>query len=183
MKTTENKKTFDKIYLVGMPAAGKTHFSWELAKWLRWKHTDTDKLIEKKIGIGIAEFFQIYGESEFRQIERKVLEETLCQKNAVIATGGGLPCFFDNIQRISESGLTIFLDTDMSTLAKRIEGNIGKRPLFRQAENIEQKLQDLYEKRFPFYCKAHLRLSGEWNESKFFTLMKMSDFNLSGFDF
>jgi shikimate kinase len=183
MKTIENKKTFDKIYLVGMPAAGKTHLAHELSKWLRWKLADTDKLIEKKIGMSVAELFQLYGESEFRQLERQVLEETREMKNCVIATGGGLPCFFDNNQILRENGLIIFLDTELEILARRISGNISKRPLFGKSDNIAQKLSELYDKRFPFYSQAHLRLSGEWSEAKFFTLMRISEYNLEGFNF
>ncbi len=178
MKTIENKK-FDKIFLIGMPAAGKTHLAFELAKWLNWKQIDTDKLIERKIGKSIAEYFSTHSETEFRELEKKIIHESFKLKNYIIATGGGLPCFFDNLEKMKENGLTIFLDTDASVLAQRIRANPYKRPMFLVDSKIEATLQQLYTHRIQYYQKGHLHISGEWDAKKFELMLNLSEYSLT----
>ncbi len=82
-----------RIYLVGMPASGKTTFGKELAKALNFNFIDLDEVLVEKVGTSISDLFREKGEAYFRDLEKEILEQTTPTKT-VIATGGGAPCFF-----------------------------------------------------------------------------------------
>ena len=108
------------IFLVGMPSSGKSTLGKELARNLGYSFTDMDKLIETREQKTINEIFSSKGEDYFRELEKKILHTIQPTQSTVIATGGGVPCFHQNMDYIKENGISIFLNVDIDDLAKRI---------------------------------------------------------------
>lgn len=147
----------DKIFIWGMPGSGKSTFGRKLSSRLDSDFIDLDTAIEKEDSRTIPEIFRIEGEEYFRQLEKEVLQKIISNFSGVISTGGGTPCFFDNAARMMESGMTIFLDTDLEIILERVSGREG-RPLLDQKVDKRKELELLWEKRRPFYTTAHLTI-------------------------
>ena len=96
------------ITLIGMPASGKSFFGKKLADLLGWTFVDLDFEIEKQEQQTIPQIFVEKGEHYFRQSEQKVLQNTLKMQKIVLSTGGGTPCFFDNLKLIKQNSQSIF---------------------------------------------------------------------------
>lgn len=144
------------IYLVGMPAAGKTHLATKMAQKFRINTLDLDEYIVGARGQSVADIFAKQGEATFREYERDALRNIFSEKHLVIATGGGTPCFHNNMEFMCKNGLTLFLDMPLAQINKRILKDKQKRPLFaeKSASQIQVHLKDLYQKRLPFYRMA-----------------------------
>ncbi|MCU0389727.1 MAG: shikimate kinase [Thermoflexibacter sp.] len=151
----------ERIYLLGMPGSGKSTLAKQLAKEIGYHFLDLDEWIVQSERNTVAEIFAIKGEDYFREIERKALLHTLTLEKTVIATGGGTPCFFDNMQTIKTYGFAIFLDVPVEILAQRVSKESGVRPLLNvKPEEINAQLQEKYNQRLPFYKQANLIISG-----------------------
>ena len=158
----------ERIFLIGMMGAGKSHWLKQLAKWNKSTGYDLDTIIEMNEEKTIAEIFSEEGEVYFRKAEAKVLRWFKEKKKYVVATGGGTACFQENIDFMKKEGVVIWLDEPVETLVKRLSGEKAHRPLIADlseqeiAAFLEQKLVE----RHPFYKQAHYRLSAEQiNES------------------
>lgn len=151
-----------KIFLIGFMGCGKTTMGKKLAAKLEYSFFDLDHQIEAELGQTIATYFTENGEAAFRQLENTKIKAFNYPELAVIATGGGTPCYFDNIDWMNENGLTIYISMPAAALAKRLEKGKAKRPLLHGLDTeglihfIEQKLND----RNPFYSQAKLIVSG-----------------------
>jgi shikimate kinase len=154
----------NKIYLLGLPGAGKTTTGKWLASKLGWDFVDLDECIEKKAGKSVAQIFEEEGEIYFRQIEALALTETFQLKNCVVSCGGGTPAYDDNMERMSRHGLTVFLNTEIDEIENRLMAQTHARPLFQNESNegIRHKLEKLAEKRRPYYSRAKII----WNKNK-----------------
>lgn len=127
---------------------GKTTLGKQLANRLAIPFLDLDKVIEEKEGQEIWTIFQSQGEAYFRGQERKYLRQLLEDDDeALVAVGGGTPCFYDNMQVMNETGITIYLKMDASSLAYRIFHGKGKRPL------VDGKSED----ELKAFVKSHLK--------------------------
>lgn len=149
------------IYLVGMPACGKSTWGRRLAMAWRWHFIDLDDYIAQQAGKSIPEIFEEQGEKHFRQLEREALRVIATSEiQTVISTGGGTPCFFDNMDLILAQGVSVFLDTPLEVLLRRLESKANKRPLFAQQDRreLEQGVREKLSHRLPFYQKANLRI-------------------------
>lgn len=147
-----------KIFLIGMPGSGKTTLGKRLAKEMLLPFVDLDKEIEKREGKSVQQVFAENGEDYFRQVESKELTAWAgSSKSFVMATGGGTPCFFEGIKVINQSGLSIFLETPLSTLLSRLEKKTD-RPLLNAADAKEkkEKLASLLNARNQFYHQANI---------------------------
>lgn len=146
-----------RIYLLGFMGAGKTYTGHRLARRLDFDFLDLDTFIEEAEGASIPVIFSTKGEDYFRETEARCLRETGQFERVVIATGGGTPCYFGNLEWMNENGVTIFLDTSEDILCKRLI-NSNKRPLVANkttsglTEFITRKLSE----RRPFYEGTHL---------------------------
>jgi len=151
----------ERIYLLGMPGSGKSTLSKQLAKEINYHFFDLDEWIVQDERNSISEIFAIKGEEYFREIERKALLHSLTLQKTVIATGGGTPCFYDNMQVIKSNGFSIFLDVPLEVIAQRVSKEIKTRPLLNtdNKEVIEQLIEK-YNHRLPFYRQASLTISG-----------------------
>ncbi|MNY14082.1 Shikimate kinase [compost metagenome] len=134
----------------------------KLAQKLGYTFVDLDHEIEKSLGSTIGEYFASHGEDAFRKLESETLKTFDYSANAVIATGGGAPCFFDNMDWMNENGLSIYIEMSPAALAKRLESGKDKRPLLKDLteaqmiEFIEKKLNE----RNVFYQRALLKVNG-----------------------
>ena len=147
-----------KIYLIGMPGSGKTTLGRKLAKELLTEFLDLDKEIEKSEGRSVQEIFAEQGEDYFRQIESRVLRDwSASGESFIMATGGGTPCFYNGIEIINQTGMSIFLDTPVAVLISRLEKKTD-RPLLQSTDkkDKEEKLQTLRKNRLQFYRQANV---------------------------
>jgi len=144
------------IYLVGLMGCGKTTAGKTLAKKLSLPFYDLDDLIENEIGMSISEYFAQFGEDKFRIIEKECLHKTFAFSDAVISTGGGAPCFFDNMEQINKNGISFYLKANVNLLCTRLRGAKSNRPLISDLTELQlaEKLTTLLNKREIFYLKA-----------------------------
>ncbi len=153
-----------RIYLVGMPGSGKTTLGKSLASKRNYTFVDLDERIVHTEGMPISDIFSQKGEEYFRKLESSLLQATVAEDNIVVATGGGAPCFYDNMEQINRMGISLLLQIPIEQLASRVapaKNQVQIRPLFagkNQAEIIET-LQGMWQKRAPFYQQAHILLS------------------------
>ena len=147
----------DRIYLVGMPGAGKTRAGRLIAKVINYRFIDLDEAIEADTGKTIAQIFAEEGEDKFREYERKSLR-THVDSNIVVSTGGGAPCFHENMIWMNAHGFTVFLNPRIQLIINRIR-SASHRPLFK--EQPEKTISDLYSKRKSFYNQSNFETQSE----------------------
>lgn len=156
------------IYLVGMPGSGKTTIGRQLAFKLGYDFLDLDYVIEQKASQTIPEIFSEKGETFFRELEKEVVLESIKNKNIVIATGGGAPCFFDNMKLMNENGKTVFIDVSAEELCNRIWGNgQTNRPMLKDKtkEELLDEISAKIEARRPFYSLADFTIQNDFASS------------------
>lgn len=146
------------LFLVGYMGCGKSTIGRKLARVLRLPFRDTDNCIEEREGATVFDIFHYEGEERFRTIEREVLEEVIAAEGAaVISTGGGLPAWGDNMERMNEVGRTIYLKRSAENIASRLSPyGRQKRPRLRGLNDEELVVfmrQDMAQ-RDPFYSLA-----------------------------
>jgi shikimate kinase len=159
-----------KIFLIGLPGSGKSTIGKSLALELSLPFVDLDQEIEKQEGRTIKQIFKQLHEGYFRQLESKALK-SYCQSldSFVLATGGGAPCFFDNMEQINKAGKSVFLDVPPKEIARRImNSHISERPLFAtdDAESLKDRIEFMRSQRINFYKQAHVTIPGERIEIK-----------------
>ena len=143
--------------------SGKTAMGKLLARNLHLEFIDLDAYLEGKYHKTIAQIFAESGENYFRELERICLHETGEFENVVISTGGGAPCFFDNMDFMNQNGDTIYLKLNPEHLAERLKASkAGVRPLIAEKKDDEliQFIKDGLSKREIFYNRAKCIISG-----------------------
>ncbi len=146
-----------RIFLLGFMGVGKSTIGKHLAEELQIPFVDLDEWIEDEVQMPISELFSEYGEPFFRKLEfdhlRKVVET---YDRFVMATGGGLPCFNDNISYMNENGETVYLRASIEDLTRRLTSSSGDRPIMKQADVKEYKehITNLLTQREPIYASA-----------------------------
>ena len=145
-----------RIFLIGYMGAGKTTLGRALAAELGVEFIDLDCYIEERFRKTISQIFAEKGEEEFRNIERRMLHEVGEFENVIISTGGGTPCFFDNIEYMNSQGTTVFLDVPVERLFIRLSIARSKRPLIKDKNDEELRafIAEQLGKRLPHYCNA-----------------------------
>ena len=154
-----------RIYLVGYMGCGKSTIGWKLADLLSLNFIDLDKYIEERYFKTIPVIFEEEGENGFRDKERLTLTEVSQFEDVVVGTGGGTPCFFDNMDLMNQTGITVYISPDIDTLANRILKSKNERPLIagKSREELLAFIDDALKKRSPFYEKAKIIIRGENN--------------------
>jgi len=152
-----------KLFLIGMMGTGKTYWCKKLAKKLKVGGYDLDFLIESNEERSIAEIFAESGEVYFRRTESKMLHWFKEKKAFVLATGGGTPCYHENMQWMNEQGITIWIDESVDTLLQRLKPEKEHRPLIKDLsdEELKQFLTEKLVQRYPFYHQATYHLKGD----------------------
>ena len=146
-----------KVFLIGFMGCGKSTKAKQLANRLACPVIDLDAVIVAEQGQTIAEYFAAHGEAAFRQLESETLKNYPYPETCVVATGGGLPCFFDNMDWMNANGKTVYLQMEPAQLVSRLH-NRQKRPLIKDMDD-EQLLvfiQNKLAERDLFYTQAQL---------------------------
>lgn len=125
------------VYLIGFMGSGKTTVAKKIATHLGWELTDLDRLIETRTGLSVEDLFRDKGEHFFRKIESEVLRNIDYKLNNVVACGGGTPCFYDNMDYMNKTGLTIYLKMSTGALQNRLSKSISVRPLIKDMSDGE----------------------------------------------
>lgn len=139
-----------------MMGAGKTTIGKLLAEDLKLSFIDLDQYIELKEKKGISAIFADNGEEYFRIKEKEYLAEVSLFDDVIVSTGGGCPCFFDNMDFMNQSGITIFLNVPQEEIFTRLIRKKESRPLLstKTDEEINQFIGETIAKRIGFYSQA-----------------------------
>ncbi len=153
-----------RLILIGMPGSGKSYWAHRLAAGWEGVALDLDMEITRISGKSIPQIFTEKGEAGFRKLESEVLQEVLLSPNwDFLATGGGTPCYFGNLEKLKAAGTVVYLKACLPLLVSRIQAEVNTRPLlagFGEDELLE-KLSQLLAAREPFYQRAHHTISVE----------------------
>ena len=148
------------IFLVGYMCSGKTTLGRELALQLGVDFYDLDEMIEERAQMRATEIFAQLGEPRFREMEREALR-MVAGAPAVVACGGGTPCYGDNMALMNEAGITMWLTTSPERITARLllpEQKV-KRPKFANLpdEAFLPLVKRELEARTPYYSQARLQ--------------------------
>lgn len=149
------------IFLIGYMGAGKSTLGRKLADEMNLQFIDTDTFIENRFRERIRDMFLRIGEDAFRLKEHYVIEELSGMQDCVIATGGGLPCFHNNMDIMKASGLTLYLEASAEQLAERLALCKRTRPTIYDKEGVElhRHITEALSVREPIYDTADIKVS------------------------
>lgn len=133
------------IYLIGMRGVGKSSIGQLLAEKLGKDFVDLDKKIEQKIGADISSFVQEQGWNSFRELEKEQVNEIILKTDLVVGTGGGVLMYFDNAEKLKNSGNLILLTAPLQILQKRLEG-ASDRPALTEGDFLSE-LEHIWNER------------------------------------
>ena len=152
-----------RIFLIGYMGAGKTTVGRKLAKEMNLSFIDLDLYIEGRYHRSIRQLFAERGEEAFRDIEKRLLHEVAEFEDVLVSTGGGTPCFFDNMEFMNMAGTTIYLKVSGDELASRLESCKQTRPVLqnRSGEELRSFIKENLEARTAFYEKANIIYDAE----------------------
>ncbi|GAB4128727.1 MAG: shikimate kinase [Raineya sp.] len=151
------------IFLVGMPAVGKSTLGKQAAQKYQLEFIDLDEYIENNQGRSVRKIFEESGELYFRQVEAECLAIVAKMQDVLVATGGGTPCFHNSMKLMLQKGQVIFLDFPLEALVERITNNSPLRPIFvgKKKFEVAKQIEELYKKRLPHYLLAHYVVKDE----------------------
>lgn len=152
-----------KFFLTGYMGSGKSTVGEKLAAKLKYDFIDLDKLIESDYKQSIPEIFATKGEKEFRAMEHNTLKRVIEKNNVVVACGGGTPCYYDNMELMSNNGVTVYIKMSVDTLVDRLTNAKEKRPLIenKTAPELRSFIKRQLEKREDIYHKAQYTVKGK----------------------
>jgi shikimate kinase len=151
------------IFIIGYMGAGKTTIGKRLAEELNYHFYDLDEMFEISTGYSIGIYFEKFGEVIFRKKEREILFDHLDDVNTVVATGGGTPCFSDNMTLMNQKGITVFIDTRFETIMERLAGKIHDRPMLKDIphEQLPSFVHRHMISRLEYYSQAKIKVDGD----------------------
>ena len=151
------------IFIIGYMGAGKTTLGKRLAERLNYRFYDLDEMIETSTTNTINDYFEKFGESSFRLKEREILLNHLDDQDTVIATGGGTACYFDNMDLMNQKGITIYVDTAIESIMKRLADNVHHRPILNHIsqDQVHLFINEHIETRRKFYLQAQIKVDGD----------------------
>ena len=144
--------------------SGKSSIGKRLANRMGFQFIDLDKEIEEYAQATIEDIFEKNGEEFFRSLERYVLAKLIQKDKVVLATGGGTPCFEDNMDLLLESGFVVYLKLSPDKLHKRLSmAKKGKRPLVKgkKGEDLLNFIREHLGGRESFYLRAHYTINAD----------------------
>jgi shikimate kinase len=125
-----------KIYFIGFMGTGKTFWGRQLSHKLQIPFFDLDEQIINQEGKSINDIFSEKGEEYFRLTEKEALHIiTESHDSFVMATGGGTPCYFNNIDYMKKSGTVVWINTPIDILFERLLKDKATRPLLKDLED------------------------------------------------
>ncbi len=151
-----------KLFLLGMMGSGKSYWAQQVAAAIDIDWMDLDAEIEKESLMSIREIFETEGEVSFRRREQLALHALATVENIIVATGGGTPCFHNNIDWMNEKGITIWINDPVEILVQRLQKEKAHRPLISSLsdDELQQFLEKKLKERQSFYSKAKYVVEG-----------------------
>ncbi len=137
------------IVLIGLPGSGKSTVGRQLARRLNLAFTDSDHVVEQRLGCSIREYFEREGEERFRDVEESVIDDLTQTRAGVLSTGGGVVLRPLNRQHLKARGQVIYLNSSPDELFRRLRHDVN-RPLLQVADPLT-RLRDLHSIRNPLY--------------------------------
>ena len=152
-----------KIFLIGYMGSGKSTAGKKLAAKLNMGFADLDDYIEEQSGKSIEDIFEKDGESKFRELEYNYLKHFLGKDNLILSVGGGTPCFYDSMELMNSSGITVYLKMSAETLAHRLVNAKKKRPFIKDMSETDLKhfINANLEKREQSYLQAQYKVKAK----------------------
>jgi shikimate kinase len=152
-----------RYFLIGFMGSGKTYWGRKWGEETGLQHYDLDEEIEKREGKNVTAIFEEKGEEAFRRIEKEMLQSLLEKDHFILSCGGGTPCFHNNMKRMNEAGVTIYLKCSAAELALRLQKEKETRPLIAEVNNdvLEEFIGDKLAQRESFYLKAMYHLPAQ----------------------
>ena len=150
------------LVLIGFSFTGKSTVARFLARRLRWRAVDTDRMIRERTGQSPQEIFESRGEAEFRGIEREVVADVCKGERQVISTGGGAPIDPESRALLFDGNLVVLLDATPETILRRLENSTSgePRPMLASDDPLG-RIRSLKQARDPIYRQAHLVIETE----------------------
>ncbi|MBX2905447.1 MAG: shikimate kinase [Taibaiella sp.] len=148
----------NRIFLVGMPYAGKTYWGRLVAEHYNIRFTDLDEVVASYSRKSIEGIFAEQGEDFFRKVEHECLVKMLAEPpetTEIVACGGGTPCYYDNMERMCQAGAVVYLEATPEYLLTNRERSTAKRPLFDDSMPLAEQVNALLQRRKPYYLQAH----------------------------
>nr|WP_319400508.1 shikimate kinase [uncultured Carboxylicivirga sp.] len=152
-----------RVFLVGFMGSGKSTLGRRLKHEMDWDFLDLDDVFEDKYQTTIKEYFTKHGEDAFRIAEKECLRDVIHSDKVIIATGGGTPCFFDNMEVMNQNGLTIYLKLSVETIISRLSSGKNVRPLVadKSGDELYHFIQDKLAEREDFYNQSKVIADAE----------------------
>ncbi len=151
------------IFLIGFMGSGKSTLGKRLARKIEYRFIDMDHVLEEQEGMKISEIFDLKGEKYFRNLEKDYLETLEVSDDVVIATGGGAPCWGNNMEIMNRKGVTVYLKMSPGSLASRLEKSRNIRPLIQglNPDHLRDYIEEKLREREFFYNQAKCIVRGE----------------------
>ncbi len=137
-------------------ASGKTRFGKRLAKELNIPFLDLDQVIFDRTQRTAAHWIRESGEEKFRMMEKLCLLDCIEKEQFVLSTGGGTPCFFNNMEQMNKAGITLWLNIPLPQLVQRLSQFPGDRPMLDDFEG--EDIRAHFESRLPYYSSAQITI-------------------------
>lgn len=148
-----------RFFFVGFMGSGKSTFGNQLSEHLGVNFFDLDYYIEQKYQYSISDIFENQGEIYFRKIEHEALLEIIHKSSSfILSTGGGTPCFHNNMQIMLDNGIVTYLKVPLETILKRLSSSKKQRPLIenKTQEELKAWIEKTLSHRELYYNKAHI---------------------------
>lgn len=154
-----------KYFFVGFMGSGKSYIGKRVSKRLNLQYIDLDEYIEQAEDSNILEIFNNKGESYFRKLEEKYLEEIIKRNDILVSTGGGTPTFRNLMDLMNHHGDTLYLECCKETLYNRLRNRKGMRPTISTLSNnnLKEYIEKKLKEREPFYNKAKYTVNNDSN--------------------
>ena len=165
----------ERVYLIGFMGSGKSTLGRWLAEAMDWSFIDLDHFIENKYHKTIPQIFEDYGEDGFRDMEAKCLQEVSEFEKVIVGSGGGTPCFFNNMEVMNSTGLSIYLKLTPQVIYDRLQTSQAKRPLIagKSGDELLDFIAVKLAERESFYKQAILSADAEkWQVEDFVSAIK-----------
>ncbi len=144
------------IFLIGFMGVGKSTLARKIAHKINYRFIDTDIYIENKFRTSVENIIGSLGIDAFRRMERDILLEITRLKKCIVATGGGLPCFYNNMEVIKKNGFSIYIYYSTDIIFYRLKNAKTQRPLIKGMDDLQLKtfIVNTLEEREVFYNRA-----------------------------